>query len=225
MGIIKNLPILDRPREKALRYGLSSLSDIELLAVILGGGYRDNSATELSASLLSKYGGLAGLSNVQINELKKNKGVKNVKALNVASVFEISRRLAMKNSEQNECMVDEEYLFNKYKSLIIDEKQEYLFLIVLNSKKHIVHEKTLSKGSEDSVLFSFTDIYREVINHNGKYYYLIHNHTNGNVQPSERDIIITRYVKNESKKAKIILLDHLIIAPDSYYSFQKNEKN
>ena len=225
MGSIKNLPVLDRPREKALRYGLSSLSDAELLAIFIGSGYKDNSVTELATGLLSKYGGIRGLSECSISELKTNKGIKNVRSINLAAIFEINRRIITKKYEEDESIIDGEYLYNKYKHQIIDINQECIFLVMLNAKKKIIYESVLSIGSEDSVLFSFANIYRELVAHNAKYYYLIHNHTNGSFMPSENDLIITKFLRNESKNKKIPLLDHLIISRDGYYSFQKNEKN
>ena len=220
MSVIKNLPVLERPREKALRYGLSSLSDSELLAIFIGGGFKENNALVLSTHLLNKYGGLVGLGNIPISELKRNKGVKDVRSLNIAALYEIQRRVLLKNSEQNEENIDQEYLYNKYSVKIIDQKQECLFLIVLNSKKRIVYETTLSRGSTNSVLFSWTDINREIITHSGKYFYLIHNHTNDNPNPSKEDIIATNDISFKAERANTPLLDHLIISNHGYYSFK-----
>lgn len=224
MGVIRNLPTLDRPREKALRYGLSSLSDIELLAIILGSGYRDNSVMEISTQLISKYGGLNGLCSLPLVELKKNKGVKNVRALNIATIFEINRRIETKNIENSEEPIDEIYLYNKYKNIITGLKQESIFIIILNRNKHIIFEKNLSTGSEDSVLVSFHSIYRELLLHDGKYYYLIHNHTNGDHNPSKLDIKATKRLFIESDTMGIPLLDHIIISEKGYYSFTKMKK-
>ena len=225
MGVIKNLPLLDRPREKAIRYGLSSLSDSELLAIFIGGGYKENNAIEISTHLLSKYGGLKGLGDISIHELKKNKGVKNVRSLNIAALYEIQRRLLTKDLELNEEKIDSLYLYNKYKVRVLDFKQEYLFLIILNSRKRIIYETNLSIGSQDSVLLSWSDIYRELVAHNGKCYYLIHNHTNGDFTPSKEDIVATKLIAFNSQRVGIPLLDHLIIASNGYYSFKENEKN
>ena len=225
MAIIKNLPPLDRPREKALRYGISSLSDAELLAVLLVNGYKEKSVTELSTYLLNKYGGLKGLSGVSIGELKKNKGIKNAKAINLSAIFEFQRRLNRKESEENEKEIGAEYLYNKYRNQIVDSNQECVFLVILNCKKRIIYETNLSRGSENGVLFSFKEIYREVLGHNGKYYYLIHSHTSSDYSPSERDKVITNFLIQESKRNKIYLLDHIVISKDGYYSFLENEKN
>ena len=225
MGAIRNLPLLDRPREKALRYGVSKLSDIELLAIVIGSGYKDNSATEIATNLLTKYGGLSGLEEASITELKKNKGIKNVRALNIAVTFEFYKRLINKTSEQNEVIIDSEYLYNKYRHVINHATQEHLFLIILNCKKKIIYETVLSKGTSDSIQLFFEDIYRELVSHNGKYYYLVHNHTNGEHTPSKEDIMTTSILSYKSKRAKIPLLDHIIISSSGYYSFQKNEKN
>ena len=128
-------------------------------------------------------------------------------------------------AKKNEKAIGAEYLYNKYRNQIVDSNQECVFLVILNCKKRIIYETNLSRGSENGVLFSFKEIYREVLGHNGKYYYLIHSHTSSDYSPSERDKVITNFLIQESKRNKIYLLDHIVISKDGYYSFLENEKN
>ena len=224
MGIIKSLPILDRPREKAIRYGLDNLSDIELLAVLIGNGYKGENVIELSTHLISKYAGLENLSNIQFSELKKNKGIKNTKALILAAVFEMHRRLSIKKLEAIDSIIDAEYLYNKYLPLIGESGQEQMVVVVLSRNKRIIHESILFKGDEKSIYYSFDKIADLVRSYGGKYYYLIHNHPSGDFDPSQQDKIGTQYLLMKSKKAGITLLDHIIISENGYYSFQKMKK-
>ena len=113
MANIKELPEYDRPREKALRYGVNSLSDSELLSLLLNKGYRGSNILEISTSLLSKYGGLVGLLNIPISELKKNKGIKNVGSLKIALIGEFYKRVSEKKSYIPNIKIDSEYLYNK----------------------------------------------------------------------------------------------------------------
>lgn len=224
MANIKELPVYERPREKALRYGISSLSDIELLSLLLDKGYRGSNILEISTSLLSKYGGLVGLLNIPISELKKNKGIKNVGSLKIALIGEFYKRVSEKKNYIPNTKIDSEYLYNKYKDQFIYSSQEQLILIILNRNKHIIYETTLYKGSRDTINYSFADIYKEIAKFDGRSFYLIHNHPSGDCLPSKEDILSTLEIKQESKRAHISLIDHIIIGEDCYYSFRKNEK-
>lgn len=224
MANIKELPEYDRPREKALRYGVNSLSDSELLSLLLNKGYRGSNILEMSTSLLSKYGGLVGLINIPISELKKNKGIKDVGALKIAIIGEFYKRVSEKKNYLPKEKIDSEYLYNKYKGQFLNSDQEYLILIILNRNKRIIYETTLYKGGRDFIKYSFEDIHKIISKFDGRYFYLIHNHPNGDCNPSKEDILATLEIKQESKRAHIHLIDHIIIGEDCYYSFLKKEK-
>ncbi len=224
MGNIKNLPTLERPREKALRYGLDSLSDIELLTLLISSGYKDVSALEIAANLLTENNGLLALSKVPLTELKKNKGIKDAKALNLAAIFELHYRLSRKEEEINEKEITVDYLYNKYKEKLLSNNQENLVLVMLNSKMKIIHEKTLYVGTDNKIIFSYKDIWREVLNHNARYFYLVHNHPNGKKEPSDNDIFFTSELFRESKRINIPMIDHIIIGKDGYHSFNELKK-
>lgn len=221
MGKIRDLPLLERPREKALRYGINTLSDQELLALLIGSGYQGSNATQVANDMLSKSCGLYGLANLSILDLKKFKGIKSNKALLLASVFEIHKRLNKKENEciENEITVDNLYL--KYKSELNSLYQEVLILVIVDSKNRIIFETTLYKGNETEVMFSYKDIWRELLTHKGKGYYLIHNHPNEKAKPSSQDLMFTAELIKESKKIKIPLLDHIIIGEDGYCSIKE----
>ena len=224
MANIKELPICDRPREKALRYGINSLSDSELLSLLLNKGYRGFNILEMSTTLLSKYGGLVGLLNVPVSELKKNKGIKNVGALKIAIIGEFYKRVSEKKNSIQDVKIDSTYLYNKYKDRFCNAEQEFMILIILNRKKAIIYETILYKGSRSFLKYSFADIYKELAKFDGHSFYLIHNHPSGDCSPSEEDILSTLEIKEESRRSHIHLIDHLIIGDNCYYSFRKNEK-
>lgn len=224
MANIKTLPKLDRPREKALRYGITSLSDSELLAVLLNNGYKGNNILEISTSLLSKYGGIVGLLNIPIIELKKNKGIKDVGALKISLIGEFYRRIEEKNNITENEIIDDKYLYNKYKSRFFLSNQEYLLLVILNRRKRIIYETTIYKGQADSIRIDFKDIYKELAKYDGKNFYLIHNHPSGDCSPSEEDINSTLDIISQCHKMRVKLLDHIIIGDGCYYSFRKMKK-
>ncbi len=221
MAIIKELPTLDRPREKALRYGVNTLSDAELLAILISKGYQGKSALEVSNELLSEFKGLTMLSKVPFGDLMSLKGIKEAKAITLAVIFELHNRLSLKEKENEEIEVSSEYLYNKYKVKLSSSTQENLILIILNSRRNIIREKTLYIGTENNMFFSYKDVWREMFSNQGKYFYLIHNHPGKSSSPSKEDIVFTSELFLESKRLKIPMIDHLIIGDDGYYSFQE----
>ena len=224
MGTIEELPLLDRPRQKALRYGLSTLSDTELLALLISSGYQGNNALMVASTLINQYNGLMNLSKAQVFELCKVKGIKEAKAMNIAAIFEIHHRLLNKQNEIVQVKVTTDYLYNKYKEQMLRSHQENLVLIILNKTKKIIFEKLLYIGTEHNVIFSYKDIWRELFNHDGKFFYLIHSHPTGEANPSDKDIMFSEELFLESRRINSPMIDHLIIGTDGYYSFQKLEK-
>ena len=224
MGI-KELPKLDQPRAKATHYGLSSLSDIELLTLLIGNGYKGISALEISTSLLTNFKGLLNLSNATLSELKEVKGIKEAKAISLLAIFEFHKRLSIKVQEEEvDEEIDSEYLYNKYKDSLLASHQENLVIVILNKYRKIIFEKTLYIGTENNVAFSYKDIWRELLVHKGRSFYWIHNHPGGKATPSREDTIFTSELFLESKRIKIPLIDHLIIGENGYYSFQNLKK-
>ena len=225
MGTIKDLPILDRPREKALRYGINSLSDIELLTLIISKGYQGSSALEISSTLISKFNGLENLSKVSTKELTKVKGIKEAKALNLIAIFEFAKRISIKKAENSDQIeVTSDSLYTKYKYLV-DAHQENLILILLNHGKNVSFEKTIYIGTENNMIYSYKDIWREILNHHARYFYLIHNHPAQSSSPSKQDIIFTSELMVEAQRIGVPLIDHIIIGDDGYYSFLKQKKS
>ena len=224
MAILKNLPILDRPREKAARYGIDTLSDVELLSIVLANGYQGSNALEISSTLINKYGGLQKLSEVSFKELKKNKGIKDAKSLLLSAMFEIHFRLLNKANENDEILITDDYLAKKYSSIMSRSNQEILAIVLLNSRNKIIFEKILYRGSKNMISISFDDIRSLLERFEAKSYYLIHNHVEGDCQPSEQDLIVTNNIILQSKKLNIKLIDHLIISKNEYYSFSKMKK-
>ena len=227
MSKIKDLSPLDRPREKAYRYGVEKLNDEELLALIISHGAKGHSALEIAHDLIDEKINLYGLLQVPYIEFTKQLGLDRVISLKLAASFEIVKRIISEKYDEDEkaILVDSEYIYNKYKFLISGITQEVVILVVLSRCKRIVFEKTLYFGSEDSVKISYREIFKNILMNNGFYFYLIHNHTSGNIQPSEKDILITIELYRMAKDLKIIFLDHLIINEHSYFSFANDDSD
>lgn len=221
MGRINELPIYERPREKALRFGFDQLSDAELLAIIIGSGYHGESAKEVAENLITSYNGIVELSKTPLSSLKKIKGIKELKALEIATVFELHKRLSIKENEAELEAVDSDFLYKKYRHVLKNERQEVLALVLVNRKNSIIFERTLYRGTEDDVIFSYKEIWRELLIHQAKGFYLIHNHPSQDAIPSVKDKIFTDELFLQGEKMLTPMLDHIIIGENSYYSFKK----
>ena len=221
MGKIIDLPYLDRPREKALRYGIEKLLDYELIALLISSGTKEESATDIAYAMISQNNGLINLINKPYSDLLNYKGIGKAKAIKIEAAFEIAKRCQSLSKYDKEKVEDSYNIFKRFKtSLFINHSyQENLYLVILDWKKRIVHEINLYKGNESSVSYSNRQIIQQVLLHNGHFFYVIHNHPSGTLEPSEGDLFFTITLINECEKFKIKMIDHLIITQQGYYSF------
>ena len=221
MGKIQDLAVLDKPREKALRFGIEKLSDAELLALIINVGTVGHSSLDIAKELLMDSRSLSAFFSKPHQYFKTFKGLKGAKSLKLAAVSEIAKRILEKQHLAYEEVgeVTSESLFQRYYLPLMAQTQENLIIIILNKNKQIIHETTLYKGDDGSMVISSRDILRLIMLHNGYYFYLIHNHPNNTLTPSESDILFTKRIKSKAKRIGVTLLDHLIICKDGYYSF------
>lgn len=221
---ISDLPPLERPREKALHYGISSLSNHELLALLIGSGYIDYSASDVAYQMLSESGGLINLSNKTIHDFLKIKGIGEGKAIRIMSCFELAKRITRNSPLEEKSVNSTQTAFLKYRFMFSHLQKEHVYLVILDKKYRVIHEASLYLGTSSEVNCSAIEIAQEVIIHSGTYFYLIHNHPSGNLSPSEEDISFTTELINTSKKLNLVLLDHLIISERGYFSFKNNKQ-
>lgn len=222
---IKSLPTLERPREKAFHYGVDKLSDHELIAILIGSGTVDSSALDIAYKMLSDHRGLLNLVQKPFSDLVHFKGIGKSKAVKIVAAFEIAKRFNSLKSIHENLPVSSNEIFERYKYHVAGVDQECLLLIILNSKRHIIHEVNLYKGNESSVNCSWRQIIQQVLIHNGKYFYIVHNHPSGDHTPSQEDIDFTTTLIKAIQKLKIKLLDHLIISENGYFSFLTAPEN
>ena len=220
---IKELPVLERPREKAIRYGLDNLSNEELLAILIRTGTKDTSALDIAHHLYSESRGLSNLFLTTYRALLDNKGIGPGKALILSSCFELCNRYL--NSLYGESVITSSLdIYNHYSLKMRKSNNEIFKLIILNRRRAIVHEENLYVGSESHISCQPTEIIKKIILHNGVYFYMIHNHPSGNSTPSKEDVDLTTEVMRLCPRVNVTMLDHLIIGDDDFYSFHKHEK-
>ena len=221
MGKISELPKLERPREKALYYGIEKLSDYELLALLIGSGSKAHSAIDIAYAMLSDSRGLFNLVQKPTFDLLQYHGMGEKKAIKIEAAFEIARRFQNLKNDGEDKVENSQAIFLKYrhKLLVSNSIQEKMFLVILDKSGRVKHEMNIYVGNENSIRCSSRQIIQQVILHSGSSFYIIHNHPSGILSPSEDDILFTMSVINECKRLDINMVDHLIICHKGYYSF------
>ena len=218
---IRELPREIRPREKALHYGIESLSDEELLALLIASGVKGCSAMDISRDLLTTYLTLSSLANANLSSLEEHFGLSKITALKLMATFEFHNRLNSPLYQHRYLIGSSQDLYERYRYLE-NFTQEVLAIVMINKKKEIIKEKILYRGTNSDLSISPKEICLEIISSRCSQFVLIHNHPDGNTNPSEEDIYATEVIKKTADSLQIRLFDHLIIYPGGYYSF--NEK-
>jgi len=219
---IRDIPAEERPIEKLLLNGPEALNNAELLAVILRTGTKGENVISLSTRLLSEFEGLNGLLNTGLSDIKRIKGIKNIKASQILAMGELFRRFnslrAIKNNERISSPKD-------VANLLINEmcnlKQEILKLIMLDTKNNILGIKDVFKGSLNSSIVHPREIFNEALKKSSSSIIICHNHPSGDPTPSKEDINITIRIKECSKIIGIDLLDHIIVGKKKFISLKE----
>ena len=221
MGKIVDLPMAEKPREKAERFGIDSLKDEELLALIINTGTVGQSSLDIARSLLEECRYLNVLANRPVAYFYSFKGLKKAKAIKLLAALEIARRISEKQRliYEEKVEVTSEALFQRYSISLSRLTQEVLAIVILNKNKQIIYEKVLYQGDDNNIVVNTRDILRLLMIHNGYHFYLIHNHPNASFSPSPADYSFTQKIKEKAKAINVQLVDHLIIFPGGYYSF------
>lgn len=207
------------PYERFLRFGAQSLTDAELLAVILRTGTRQVSALELGKRILNQAGDLNGLRSMSMESLMAIRGIGEVKAVKLKSLAELSGRMAQEYARGSLSFRAPSSVAAYYMERLRHEKRETVFLVLLDSKGRMIREITVSKGTVNASLVSPREVFIEAIKAEAVGMVLLHNHPSGDPSPSEEDKSITRRIRQGAELLDLALLDHLIIGDCRYFSF------
>ena len=217
---IKFLAEDDRPREKFLLKGKNSLSDAELLAIIMGSGNREDSAVELGRKILNAVGNnWHNLSLLQISDLMKFKGIGEAKAISIAVAFEIGRRRAAQEVPEKVQITNSQESYKVLLPYLSDLQTEEFWAIYLNQNNRILGKSKLSSGGINQSVVDVRILFKTALEHLATGIIIAHNHPSGNLKPSSEDLKITKQIAEAGKILNIQLLDHLIMAQNSYVSF------
>ena len=213
------------PYEKFITYGSRSLTDSELLAILLRTGTRGMNARELGEKVLAesaRYGnGLLGLYHIPLNELRKLEGIGEVKAIQLKTVAELSTRMSQAKAKVKLSFHSPASVADYYMERFRHENVEYIMLLLLDSGLHLVSERILSKGTVNASLVSPREVFIHALQAQAAGIMLLHNHPGGDPAPSGNDIRTTERIMQIGMLADIPLFDHIIIGDNKYFSFKE----
>ena len=217
---IKEWSLEDRPREKLLAKGISSLSDSELIAIIIGSGTKDESAVQLSKRILSSVQhNLNELGKLSIDDLQKHKGIGEAKAIGIIAALELGRRRKLTESINREKITSSQDIFQIFHPVLADLPHEEFWILLLNRSNKIVDRQKISQGGISGTVTDVRLMMKAALEKLASSIVLIHNHPSGNTKPSDADIAITQKVKESGKLMDITLLDHIVVTDGGYFSF------
>lgn len=219
---IKSLAEDDRPREKFLLKGKASVSDSELLAIIMGSGNREESAVELARRILNSVeNNWHRLSQLSIKDLMKFKGVGEAKAISIATALEIGNRKSQQEVLERQQISSSRDCFEVLQPHLSDLSTEEFWVIFLNHQNKILYKTCLFRGGIASSVADIRVIFKTALEHFSTRIIIAHNHPAGSLKPSKDDINITNKINEAGKLLEIELLDHIIIAQNKFYSFKE----
>lgn len=220
---IKEIPKGERPRERLIKYGVSNLSNEDLLAILLKTGTKDKSAKDLANSLLIKIGSIKSLEDMNYHSLSKIKGIGEAKACTILTAIELGKRINEDINSLHDIQVNSsEVVYKYFNNLFRHKKQEYFYAVYLDNKKKVINTKLLFIGTLNYSIVHPREVFKEALKLSASSIICIHNHPSGNIEPSKDDIELTNRLVGVGNMMGIPVVDHLIIGCNKYYSFVDN---
>jgi DNA repair protein RadC len=217
---IKNWAEEDRPREKLLLKGTSSLSDAELIAILIGSGTASLSAVEVGKKVMqSVENNLDALAKLSVKDLMKAKGIGEAKAISIVAALELGRRRKNTAAEERPKISTSLDALNMIKGDLMDLPHEEFWVLFLNRAHQLIRKKRVSEGGVSGTVADPKIIFKLAIEELASGIVVAHNHPSGNLTPSQSDRDLTKKLKEAGKLLEIQLLDHIIVAGQKYFSF------
>ena len=220
--MIRDIPTSERPRERVLKFGVESLSNSELLSIVLRCGTREKSVKGLSLEIISMVGDISNFKDLTLNKLLSIKGIGYVKAIELISVVELSKRIYASNDKNLIKINSSKDVFCFYKDLFLDKKQELFYCLYLNNKNYVIERKLLFMGTLNRSVVHPREVFKNAYLSSASGIICIHNHPSGDVNPSIEDKRFTKALVDIGNVQNIPILDHIIIGEDNYFSFMEN---
>lgn len=222
---IKDWSVEERPREKMIINGASSLTNSELLAILIRTGNKNETAVDIAKRLLSKgENSLQTLSRLGMEQMCEIGGLGVSKATTILALFELARRFTSEPKGESPQILSAADAVRAIGSVLKHLDHEELWGLYLNKANKVIHRECLSKGGIDSTVIDYRIILKRGVDKLATGLIIFHNHPSGNPYPGANDIKFTRTLKETSSLLEISLIDHIIIAGEKYYSFSEESK-
>lgn len=219
---VKEMEVEQRPREKALRYGLESLSDLELVALILQSGNKNRSVFEIASDVLKESEGLLKLMTMHVNTLMQIQGIREVKALQLLASVELSKRV-IKSKVYHAPILKPEDVIEWFKFEYGTMSQECFIALYLDTKSKLISHRVLFKGTLNESVVHPREVFKEAFLQNANSVLIAHNHPSGDCTPSKADFEVTYKMVHVAMTMGVCLVDHIIVCKNQYYSFKEHK--
>jgi DNA repair protein RadC len=211
----------DRPREKLAYKGERSLSDAELIAILIGSGSARESAVDLSKRMLIDSGNsLTKLARLSIGELMQYKGIGQAKAISIKAALELGRRRQNARPDERSPVTSSLDAYRIISPYLQDKQTEEFWILLFNRRNHLIHLKMVSSGGVSSTVVDAKIVFHHALEKLASGIILVHNHPSGNKNPGQSDISLTKRMKEAAGLLDIDLLDHLVVTDHDYFSFR-----
>ena len=222
---IKNWSSADQPREKLLLSGSKSLSEAELIAILMRNGTRNRSALDVAKELLNKHDqSLAALAKLSIHDLMQIKGIGEAKAVSIAAALELGRRRVTESALQKGQVVSSRDAYELIHSGMRDLMQEAFWILLLDRRSRLIAIEEIHIGGMASMVVDPKIVFQKALERKACSVILAHNHPSGSPSPSNEDIRLTEKMRTAGSFIDIKVLDHIIIGDGSFYSFADEGK-
>lgn len=220
-ALIRDLPHGERPRERLRELGPGALSSSELVAILLRTGRQGESVLNMSASLMARFGGIAGLARASFEELCQYDGISEAKASQILAALELGRRLVSLHSEDRPVIASPLDVMNLLGAEMSTLDQEHLRVICLSTKNEVKAVHQVYVGNVNASIVRVSEIVRPAIRDNCPSIVVVHNHPSGDPTPSPEDAAVTTQIREGAALLDIELLDHVVIGGNSYVSMKE----
>ena len=221
---IKDIPVSERPRERLIEYGVSNLSNEEILSIILKQGTKDKSVKEVALDLLNSINNLSDLENITLEKLISIKGIGQANALTLLSSIELGKRIFIKEDYNKKYILNNaKGIYEYMKYLLNNKKQEYFYCLYVNNKKELIERKLLFMGTVNRSTVHPREVFKNAYLTSASGIICVHNHPTGDIKPSNEDIYFTENLRDIGRMNGIPLLDHIIVGNNDYYSFYESK--
>lgn len=218
---VKDLPLSKRPREKMLYKGAENVTDVDLIAILLGTGTKTKNAISLAQTFLQQYP-LERLATASFRSLKPIAGIGKVKMLRLFAAFELGKRIFANSSLSNISLSSSKDLLLQVRD-IVEKKQEYLIVLYVNARQQLIQKEIIAVGRLNALYIEPKEIFAPAFATPCYGIYIAHNHPSGDTTPSDDDIRFTANIQKAAEILGIVLLDHLIVCQTEYFSFKENK--